>query len=215
MSGNFDGILGGLFGVFSLLLTIPWIIIALIGWFILKFVYKSVTGGKEIQPKQAAVIWLVIFLILFSFPLFRNKSNQPQVSKEYSSSIPIFYAVNDARANKGLTILQVDERLCAYAKRRALQYQEKVVVPGGEDFNLLPLEIDPQIDNTYFKDFAGGSTETVMRVGFQTSRNIADKFTDEQNKGAARLDLTHGCVAEAATSNGTGTWTVFIGAVAK
>lgn len=212
--GNLDGALGGSIGVI-IIGSIPTVIVALIGWFILKFVFKSVMSGKEIEVKHALIVWLVIFLILFSFPLFRNKQSgisQPQVSNEYTPSVPIFEAINNARAKKGMPSLQIDERLCAYAKRRALQYVEKDEQVKGQRFEQLPVEDTEEINKSYFKDF-DSNNEAGLKVGLASSENIAEEFTNEPNKAAAILSLTHGCVAEEPTKNGTGTWTIFIGGV--
>ena len=191
-------------------LVLPYTIVSIIGWFVYKFIYKVIFNTKIVSPKHVFITWLVIFLVLFFIPRFRKPkvSDQAQLPKQYSESLYILEAINDARAIKGLTTLKADENLCAYAKRRALQYKEQ----SPEKGELLPLEESQEVTTTYFKDFPK-STEAVMKVGLVSTKQTAEDFTEVENKGASIPLLTHGCVAEEGSTDGRGTWTVFIGGI--
>jgi len=165
---------------------------------------------RFLVPKHVFFTWLILFILLFSIPLFRKPktSDQSSLPQEYSKSLVLLEAINNARAAKGLTVLGVDENLCAYAKRRALQYKEQSPVKG----ELLPLEESQEISTAYFKNFPK-STEAVLKVGLINAKQTADDFMQTKDKGVGKLALTHDCVAEEGSADGTGTWTVFIGGI--
>ena len=65
-----EGNIGGL--IMSAVIGLGIILFSLVLWFVIKWLYGLVTGGGKIMVKQAFIIWLVFFLIIFFIPMLRG-----------------------------------------------------------------------------------------------------------------------------------------------
>lgn len=161
--------------------------------------------------KKVLMVLVIVFVLIIALKVaikLNNKqsslsSTQTIVNQEYSPEI--FQAINKLRVEQGMPVLTLDNNLCAYAKRRALQYKDqgeaatKIFQTDGNNTEIM---------NTYFKDF-GYTQESMKKAGLVSDEQTA------KDLGTGKLSITHGCVASAPSTDGTGTWEVFIGATKK
>lgn len=188
----------------SLIMGIPLVIGGLIGWGVLLLIYKLVAPGQKISAKVALTVWIVIAILLFTVPLIsqKNKVQQPVVSKEYQ--ISTLNAINEVRAQQGLPALTADDKLCAFAKKQAIDFNQA----GNSDKDGLN---DPA-NTSYFVGYKDVVLDSIEGGLLSGDKEMATTFMERKGQGAARLGLTHGCVADSAGSGGK-LFTVFVGAV--
>lgn len=159
--------------------------------------------------KKIIIAVVIIFIAIIGLKVIlrinSRNTTTPQTVEQKASTNGIFEAINASRSKQGMPVLATDEKLCAYAQRRANQYRDQGETASSifqSDGN------NTEIMNTYFKDFVYTS-EARIKAGIQSDEELAN------NLGPGKLSLTHGCLASTATTDGTGTWEVFIGATKK
>lgn len=192
------------------MMAIPLAILGLIIWGVMKLIIKAVMPGKEIDIKTALGIWFVIFVILFMLPLFKKQTGIPasQVSKQYQYGVGVLNAINKERANKGLPSLKIDENLCAFARKKALEYAK------GTPQKSFTEETKDPANSVYFSGFGNIVLDSIEGGLLSKDEEFAKDFMSRNNEGATALNITNGCVAD---STGSGAedgkfYTVFVGA---
>lgn len=127
--------------------------------------------------------------------------------------VETFDLINNERSKIGVQKLQTNEKLCAYANKKAKELS-------------LSLDEQPQLDlekemanpdnQVYFGEFAAvGANYQGGGVAKRPSSNLADLFVYQGSKAAANPNFTHGCVADSASANAGRIYTVFVAGQAK
>jgi hypothetical protein len=191
--------------------AIPLVVAGLVLWGILSLIYKAVAPGQKISLKVALGVWFVIFVGLFMIPLFKKDTgvSTPQVSKEYKYGVSVFNAINDERAREGLPNLQIDENLCAFARKKALDYAR-----GNPQQKSFSDEVKDPANDVYFSGYGSIVMDSIEGGLLSGDEEFAQDFTSRKGEGAASLGITHGCVADSTGSGAEGGkfYTVFVGA---
>lgn len=122
--------------------------------------------------------------------------------------VSTFEAINAEREKIGVPILSVDEKLCAYARKKATELA-------------ISLEEEPQIDlaeevnnpnnQIYFSEFENvGINYQGGGVLKRPDSNLAQMFVYQGSQAASNPQFTYGCVADSQGSNAGRVFTVFV-----
>ncbi len=197
--------------VFLAVWSVAMLIVGEIVWWLTKLILKLVFHQSEVDIKIVlglAAISLVIGLVI---PLNRGNPNTQlpaSVSGEYQTGV--IDEINTERAKLGYPSLAVDEKLCALAKKLAIDYEKA----NAAEFKSPKLLKDP-VYSTYLVGYKSALSDAVRgsNVGFETRKELAQTFMRGEGKSASTLNLTHGCVASSDGDNSDQVYAFFVGAV--
>jgi hypothetical protein len=190
--------------IFLILLTaIPWAVIAIVLWFIFKFIYKAVFHSEPPTMRAIIIVWLFLAIPLIIFPFFIKQSplKQPKLSNEYS--VTVLNEMNKLRVKNGLPIIAVDQKLCAFSKKAAL---EKNLNPNEK------VDLDNPANKAYFDGLTNVSLLSLRGGTLSSDESTATDFYKDEIAKDPTINV--GCVADSTGQGGT-FFTVFVGGTKK
>jgi len=187
---------------------IPYLISAVIIWVIVSFLAKKIPF-LSINYIKIIFLWLIFFLLIFFSPYFIKKPAQNQESKKYP--VNILTAINNERGKIDLPLISLDGRLCAFAKKKAIEYAD-----GREETKTaFSNEIRSPGNNIFFSKFDKIVLDSLTEGIGQTDLELAKTFMSRKDKGASTPILTHGCVANSVGSEEGRFYTIFVGGIVE
>lgn len=167
---------------------------------------------------------IVLIAMFSSIGLFARKQMQtrtkesnvtqqaPSTSFSSDNIDEILQDINDTRASNNLGKLLKDERLCAYATKRALEYKQKGQASLLTDFKMEAE--DPANKQAYFSNYSYVLSKAIGTAEDDLQK-VADKYTAVAGQAAMSPKLTHACLAGLESDNEKMWLTVFVGGTKK